>query len=76
MGELSARVRSCISVLAVAHHADRMGDERSRLTAHCWCDAALARANGQRGSAAGVASSASLGRLLVSREAGSSIHSA
>jgi alkylation response protein AidB-like acyl-CoA dehydrogenase len=65
VGELSATVREAASVLAVAHHADVLGDDRSIATADVWCRMALARATGKRLTAADHAAIAALGRGVV-----------
>jgi len=47
VGGLSAAVRDAVSVLAVAHHADALGDDRLLPAADAWCRLALARADGR-----------------------------
>ncbi|MFM8890351.1 MAG: AMP-binding protein, partial [Planctomycetia bacterium] len=44
IGGWSAEFRDLVSVLAVAHHADAIGDDASLAAADCWCRLALARA--------------------------------
>ena len=65
VGELSATVREAASVLAVAHHADVLGDDGSIATADVWCRMALARATGKRLTASDHAAIAALGRVVV-----------
>lgn len=61
----SAEVRALVSVLAVAHRGDMLGDERSLLAADCWCRMALARASGRRLSATADTQVAALGRATL-----------
>jgi len=61
IGWLSADVRECLSVLAVAHHADASGDDALLLPADVWCRMALARARGCRPGTADLAALAALG---------------
>jgi alkylation response protein AidB-like acyl-CoA dehydrogenase len=62
---LSAEIRDLVSVLAVAHRGDVLGDERSRLAAECWCRMALSRATGRKLTAADHARIAALGRTSL-----------
>jgi long-subunit acyl-CoA synthetase (AMP-forming)/alkylation response protein AidB-like acyl-CoA dehydrogenase len=64
-GGCSAEVRDLVSVLAVAHRGDMLGDEQSLLAADCWCRMALARAAGHRPAAAADARLAALGRASL-----------
>ena len=63
--DCSAEVRDLVSVLAVAHRGDMLGDERSLLAADCWCQMGLARAAGRRPSSAAGLQLAALGRAFV-----------
>jgi long-subunit acyl-CoA synthetase (AMP-forming)/alkylation response protein AidB-like acyl-CoA dehydrogenase len=65
IGGLAAIVRDGLGVLAVAHHADRLADERGLLGADVWCRLALARARGRRLTAADLDAVATLGRAVV-----------
>ncbi len=65
MGRHAATVRDLMSVLAVAHRGDMLGDERSLLEADCWCHMALARAAGCVPSAAADTRLAALGRATM-----------
>jgi len=64
-GGLAAEARDLVSVLAVAHRGDMLGDERSLAAADCWCRMALARATGRRLAAADHAQIAALGRATL-----------
>ena len=64
-GGCSAEVRDLVSVLAVAHRGDMLGDERSLLAADCWCRMALARAVGRHPAAAADTPLAALGRATL-----------
>jgi len=70
VGDWSSEVRDLVSVLAVAHHADVGGVDRDLLAADCWCRLTLARARGHRLAPDDHAALASLGRRLVSDDAG------
>jgi alkylation response protein AidB-like acyl-CoA dehydrogenase len=61
IGSLSAVVRDCASVLAVAHRADAAGDDALLGRADVWCRLALARALGRRLSSGDLAAVAALG---------------
>ena len=65
VGSLSAEVRDLVSVLAVAHRGDMLGDDQSLLAADCWCRMALARATGRRLAANDHARIAALGRMAL-----------
>ncbi|MFY8221392.1 MAG: AMP-binding protein [Pirellulales bacterium] len=65
IGALSARVRDCASVLAVAHHADATADDRAIASADVWCRLALARALSRRLTAADHTAVAKLGDDVV-----------
>lgn len=64
-GGCSAEVRDLVSVLAVAHRGDMLGDERSLLAADCWCRLALARTAGHRPASAADMRLAALGRASL-----------
>jgi long-subunit acyl-CoA synthetase (AMP-forming)/alkylation response protein AidB-like acyl-CoA dehydrogenase len=61
IGGLSGVVRDCVSVLAVAHHADASGDDALLTRADVWCRLAIARARGVRLGPADYAAVAALG---------------
>jgi len=77
IGALSTEVQQLLSVLAVAHYADALGDSRQEqegqkeqdhwrlAAADCWCRMALARARGAKLSAADHAAYARLGQSIV-----------
>ena len=65
IGALSARVRDCASVLAVAHHADATADDRAIASADVWCRLALARALSRRLTAADHTAMAALGKSVT-----------
>jgi len=66
---ISAEIREATSVLAVAHHADAVGDDRQVAAADCWCRLALARGRGVRLTADDHAALAWLGRSIAERNA-------
>ena len=78
IGALSTEVQHLLSVLAVAHYADALGDSQHDIgdsrqeqghwrlaAADCWCRLALARARGVKLSAADHAAYAQLGQSIV-----------
>ena len=65
VADLSAIVRELVSVLAVAHRADVLGDCQTLLAADCWCRLALARATGHRLSASDLKQIAVLGQRVL-----------
>jgi len=67
VGRSAAEVRDLVSVLAVAHRGDMLGDERSLLAADCWCRMVLARATGRPPIAADWERLAALGRATLPR---------
>jgi hypothetical protein len=73
IGALSARVRDCASVLAVAHHADATADDRAIAAADVWCRLALARALSRRLTAADHTAVAKLGDDVVAGDLTSGI---
>jgi alkylation response protein AidB-like acyl-CoA dehydrogenase len=62
-GGLAEEARCLVSVLAVAHRGDMLGDEASLAAADGWCRLALARATGRRLTADDQTRIAALGRL-------------
>jgi hypothetical protein len=60
---LAEEARCLVSVLAVAHRGDMLGDEASLAAADGWCRLALARATGRRLTADDQTRIAALGRL-------------
>jgi long-subunit acyl-CoA synthetase (AMP-forming)/alkylation response protein AidB-like acyl-CoA dehydrogenase len=67
VGRSAAAVRDLVSVLAVAHRGDMLGDEKSLLAADCWCRMVLARATGRPPTAADDERLAALGRATLPR---------
>lgn len=65
VGGLAAEARDLVSVLAVAHRGDMLGDEQALLAADCWCRQALALATGRRLTATDHARIAALGRMAL-----------
>ncbi|MDA1040026.1 MAG: AMP-binding protein [Planctomycetota bacterium] len=65
VGRHAATVRDLVSVLAVAHRGDMLGDPRSLLAADCWCRLALARTAGQPPGEATDTQLAALGRATL-----------
>ncbi|MEO1990654.1 MAG: AMP-binding protein [Pirellulales bacterium] len=63
--ELSTVVRELVSVLAVAHRADMLGDHQTLLAADCWCRLAFSRAVGHRLSASDLQQTALLGQSVL-----------
>lgn len=72
VGALSAAVRDAVSVLAVAHHADALGDDRLHHPADAWCRLALTRAAGRALNADDLAAIARAGVVETSSAAGRS----
>ena len=67
VGRHAATVRDLVSVLAVAHRGDMLGDFESLLAADCWCRMVLARATGRPPAAAADERLAALGRAMLRR---------
>lgn len=66
-GRSAAEVRDLVSVVAVAHRGDMLGDEQSLLAADCWCRMVLARATGRPLAAADHERLTALGRATLPR---------
>ncbi|MFM8634103.1 MAG: AMP-binding protein [Planctomycetia bacterium] len=65
VGQLAAAVRGLIGVIAVAHRADMLGDERTLLAGRGWCRLARARYAGRHPRPSDLALLATLGRATL-----------
>jgi hypothetical protein len=67
VGRSAAEVRDLVSVVAVAHRGDMLGDEQALLAADCWCRMVLGRVTGRPLAAADCERLAALGRATLPR---------